>query len=130
MNNDVQAHYNTILAESYSWINGGMEDQVRKNQKFFSSHGITPHDNSVAIDIGGGCGFQSVALAMLGFSVTAVDFCQPLLDRLRTHAGALPIVTIQSDVRNFSSWAAGTRHSLSAWVTRSPTRLPCGKETR
>jgi hypothetical protein len=59
MNNDVQAHYNTFFAESNSWINGEMEERP-KNLRFFSSRAITPHENSVAIDIGAGCGFQSV----------------------------------------------------------------------
>lgn len=34
MNNDVQAHYHTFLAESYSWINGEPEEQVRKTRNF------------------------------------------------------------------------------------------------
>jgi SAM-dependent methyltransferase len=104
MNNDVQVHYDAFLAGRYTRISGGRKEQVRKNQKFFSSHTIMPHDNRVAIDLGAGCGFQSVPLAILGYSVTAVDFCQPLLDELRTHKGDLPIETIRSDILTFSSW--------------------------
>ena len=57
-----------------------MEDQIQKKQEFFSFHALIPTDRRAAIDLRAGCRFQSVALAALGYSVTAVDFCQPLLD--------------------------------------------------
>jgi hypothetical protein len=105
MNNAVRAHYDAFLAGCYTRISGGWEEQVRKNLEFFSSHAISPQDNRVAIDLGAGCGFQSVPLALLGFSVTAVDFCQPLLEDLRMHTGILSVETIRSDILYFSSWA-------------------------
>jgi len=74
----VQAHYRSFLAGCYPWINRGIDEQVRKNQKFFSSHTVTPRDNRVAIDHGAGCGFQSIPLALPGFSVMVVDFALPL----------------------------------------------------
>ena len=100
-----------------------MEEQVRKNQDFFSSHGITPDDNPVAIDLGAGCGFQSVPLARRGYSVTAVDFCGSLLDELRSHAGDLPIVTVQSDILHFSSWS-GRHPALIVCMGDTLTHLP------
>jgi hypothetical protein len=50
----VQAHHTSFLAGCYPSINGGIDEQVRKNQKFFSSHNVTPRDNRVAIDLGAG----------------------------------------------------------------------------
>jgi len=123
MNNIVQAHYNTLLAGCYTWISGGWEAQVQKNQKFFSSHAVTPRDNRVAIDLGAGCGFQSVPLAMLGFSVTAVDFCETLLDELRSQTGALPVVTVPSDILHYSSWA-GRHPALIVCMGDTLTHLP------
>jgi SAM-dependent methyltransferase len=105
MHNAVQAHYDAFLAGRYSWISGSAEEQVRKNRHFFSSHGIAPDDNPVAIDLGAGCGFQSVPLAGFGYSVTAVDFCGSLLDELQSHAGDLPVTTVRSDIRHYSSWS-------------------------
>ena len=105
MNNPVQTHYDAFLAGSYPWISGGWEEQTKRNLEFFSTYIISPQDNRVAIDLGAGCGFQSVPLALLGFSVTVVDFCQPLLDELRIHAGSLSIETIRSDFLYYSSWA-------------------------
>ena len=123
MNNPAQNHYDAFLAGSYEWINGGLDDQVRKNKIFFSSHSVTPRDNRIVIDLGAGCGFHSIPLAQLGYSVTAVDFCQPLLDELRSHAGALPIVTVQSDVLLYSSWA-GRHPALIICMGDTLTHLP------
>jgi SAM-dependent methyltransferase len=105
MTGTVQNHYDAFLAGSYAWVNGGLDDQVRKNKKFFSSHSVVPRDNRVAIDLGAGCGFQSIALAQIGYSVIAVDFCPSLLDELRSYADRLPVVTIRSDIRHYPSWS-------------------------
>jgi SAM-dependent methyltransferase len=105
MHKDVQTHYDAFLAGNYSWICGSAEEQARKNQAFFSSHGIMPGDNPAAIDLGAGCGFQSIPLAELGYSVTAVDFCGSLLGELRSLAGDMNITTVQSDIRHYSSWS-------------------------
>jgi SAM-dependent methyltransferase len=123
MHKVVQTHYDAFLAGCYSWISGGAEEQVRKNRYFFSSHGITAGDNPVAIDLGAGCGFHSVPLAGLGYSVTAVDFCGSLLDELRSYAGDLPIQTIQSDILNFSSWS-GRHPALIICMGDTLTHLP------
>jgi 2-polyprenyl-3-methyl-5-hydroxy-6-metoxy-1,4-benzoquinol methylase len=101
----------------------GTDRQVRKNREFFSSHAVTPRANRIAIDLGAGCGFQSVPLAMLGFSVIAVDFCQPLLDALRSHAGDLAVETIQSDICIHSSWS-GRRPALIVCMGDTLTHLP------
>ena len=121
MNNPAQNHYDAFLAGSYAWISRGLDEQIRKNKIFFSSHSVTPHDNRIAIDLGAGCGFQSVPLGQIGYSVTAVDFCQPLLDELRSHAGALQIITallnpafipvfLYSDSGIFTVWNMRTRN--------------------
>jgi SAM-dependent methyltransferase len=128
MDNPSQIHYDTFLAGSYVWISGGLDDQVQKNITFFTSHSVSPRDNRSAIDLGAGCGFQSIALARLGYSVTAVDFCQPLLDVLHTQAGALPVVTVRSDIRNYSSWA-GRHPALIVCMGDTLTHLPSLTET-
>jgi SAM-dependent methyltransferase len=100
-----------------------MEEQIRKNRDFFSSHGIAPDDNPVAIDLGAGCGFQSVPLAQRGYSVTAVDFCGSLLDELRSHAGDLTVKTVHSDILHFSSWS-GRHPALIICMGDTLTHLP------
>jgi SAM-dependent methyltransferase len=122
MHKTVQAHYDAFLAGRYSWISGSPEEQVRKNRDFFSTHGLTQDDNPVAIDLGAGCGFQSIPLAGAGYSVTAVDFCGSLLDELRSHAGDLPVTTVRSDIRHYSSWS-GLYPGLIVCIGDSLTHL-------
>jgi len=121
MNNPAQDHYDSFLAERYAWISGGMDHQIRKNKDFFSTHSVTPRNNCIAIDLGAGCGFQSMSLALLGYSVIAVDFSGPLLDDLRSHAGTLPIVIVRSDIRTWSSWAGRHPGLIICMAIRLPT---------
>jgi SAM-dependent methyltransferase len=123
MTGSTQAHYDAFLAGSYAWISGGPDDQVRKNKKFFLSRSFISRDNRVAIDLGAGCGFQSIALAQLGYSVTAVDFCLQLLDELRSRAGSLPIETIQCDIRQYPLWS-GRHPGLIVCMGDTLTHLP------
>ena len=129
MNNPAQDHYDSFLAERYAWISGGMDHQIRKNKDFFSTHSVTPRNNCIAIDLGAGCGFQSMSLALLGYSVIAVDFSGPLLDDLRSHAGTLPIVIVRSDIRTWSSWA-GRHPGLIICMGDTLTHLPGIPEVR
>lgn len=118
MRDPAQDHYNIFLAMSYSWMAGDREEQVRRNREFFSSH-VPGHCTSrTAVDLGAGSGFQSIALAELGYSVIAVDFCQQLLDELRLHAGTLQVETIHDDILNYS-----------AWVGRHPALIVCMGDT-
>jgi 2-polyprenyl-3-methyl-5-hydroxy-6-metoxy-1,4-benzoquinol methylase len=61
----------------------------------------------IAVDLGAGLGLHSVALAERGFKVVALDNCQVLLDELRSHAQALPIVTQYADLLQFPSFVTG-----------------------
>ena len=51
-----------------------------------STRGITPARSGRAVDLGAGCGFQSIPLARLGFAVTAIDIDRKLLDELHRNA--------------------------------------------
>lgn len=55
--------------------------------------------------------------------MTAVDFCQPLLEELRTYGGALPIETIQSDILHYLLWA-GRHPALIVCMGDTLTYLP------
>ena len=61
--------------------------------------------SAAAVDLGAGCGFQSIPLAESGFNVTAIDVSRDLLAELRENAEGLPIVTIEDNLLNF------TKHS-------------------
>jgi hypothetical protein len=99
---DVKAHYDNLLAPYYSWIYGGAEGKLSENRKFFQDHGLRPASSGYAMDLGAGCGFQSIPLAEAGFKVIAIDICPDLLADLGKSAGELPIKTLEDDLLNFS----------------------------
>jgi hypothetical protein len=97
----VEEHYDQVLSDHYSWMFGGLDSGLENNRRFFRKHNIVPHRNGVAIDLGAGCGFQSIPLANAGFSVTAIDLDAKLLAELKRHPEAVDITTVQDDLVNF-----------------------------
>lgn len=94
-------HYDNHLGRVYSWMLGDFNERMREQKDFLSSRGIIPSGNMLAFDLGAGNGIQSVALATLGFLVSAVDFNTTLLNELRANKGTLPIRTIEKEVLDF-----------------------------
>ena len=103
----VREHYENHLARYYAWICGGIETNLAQNRGFFEAHNIQPIGTGDAIDLGAGCGFQSIPLAECGFRVVAVDLSTRLLAQLKENAPQLPIETICDDLLNFSNYARG-----------------------
>ena len=104
---DVKAHYDNLLAPYYSWVFGGSELKLEENRNFFRDHGIQPVLSGFAMDLGAGCGFQSIPLAEAGFKVIAIDISQDLLAELKKTASGLAIDTIEDDLLNFSEHRPG-----------------------
>ena len=96
----VTEHYENLLAEYYSWMFGDFNARVEANAQFFRSNNIRPGTSGTAVDLGAGPGYQSIALAQLGFKVTAIDLSQKLLDELKQRSGMHPITVIQDDILN------------------------------
>ncbi|MDD1691229.1 MAG: class I SAM-dependent methyltransferase [Methanoregula sp.] len=119
----VKAHYDRFLAEHYLWMAGGFAANAIKSRQFFSTHHIQPGAGGIAIDLAAGCGFQSVPLAEAGFRVTAVDFCQPLLDELRSRAPGPGIEIVTGDIMDFPLWA-GKTPELVTCMGDTLTHLP------
>jgi len=99
---DAKTHYDNLLAPYYSWIFGGFDLKLKENRTFFRDHGIRPTSSGAAVDLGAGCGFQSIPLAEAGFRVIAIDNCPALLADLKESAGELPIETIEGNLLDFS----------------------------
>ncbi|MDD4138359.1 MAG: class I SAM-dependent methyltransferase [Methanoregula sp.] len=116
-------HYDRFLAEYYPWMAGGFEENTARNSRFFLAYHIRPASRAVAIDLGAGSGFQAIPLAEAGFRVTAVDFCQPLLDELRFRAPSAGVETISGDIMNFPLWT-GRRPELITCMGDTLTHLP------
>jgi 2-polyprenyl-3-methyl-5-hydroxy-6-metoxy-1,4-benzoquinol methylase len=82
-------------------MTGDFTEKQSEQQSFFSSHSILPRFNALAFDLGAGHGLQSVSLAKLGFTVTAVDFNPQLLQELERNRKALSIQIVQDDFLHF-----------------------------
>ncbi|MGH8013038.1 MAG: class I SAM-dependent methyltransferase [Candidatus Binataceae bacterium] len=95
----VTEHYEQLLAEHYTWMMEPFDTQVTRQRTLFERLGLANRDGGMAVDLGCGPGFQSIALAQLGFSVTAVDTSSKLLAELATHVGQLPIEIVRADLR-------------------------------
>ena len=71
----VRDHYDGVLAQHYSRMFGDFETKVDEQRALLERLGVTARPSGgLAVDLGCGSGFQSVALARLGFRVLAVDF--------------------------------------------------------
>ena len=97
----IKEHYDNVLSDVYSWMFGGFDSGIKKNTDFLKAHKISPASSKVAIDLGAGCGFQSIPLAKAGFTVTAIDIDNKLLSELESHSAKLPITIIQDDLVDF-----------------------------
>jgi predicted RNA methylase len=98
---NVEQHYDQVLSDVYSWMYGGFDSALARFTEFFKSRGIVPRGSGRAVDLGAGCGFQSIPLAGLGFFVTAIDLDRKLLEELRTHVSDLDITIVQADLLHF-----------------------------
>lgn len=94
-------HYDALLADIYTWMVGGPQAASAASQTLFEHCGVAGHPHGVAIDLGCGPGFQSLALAKLGYKVLAVDNCAAFLKPLEAMASHLQITPIQDDLLNF-----------------------------
>lgn len=103
----VKEHYDHVLSDVYSWMFGGFDSGIERNIGFFKKHMISPVRSGTAIDLGAGCGFQTIPLAKAGFSVTAVDIDGKLLNELENHLGTLAVNIVQDDLINFDKYAKG-----------------------
>ncbi len=102
---DIKEHYENHLANYYSWMFGDFNAKLNENQQFFERHNIKPVSSRIAIDLGAGCGFQSIPLAKIGFRVKAIDFSRKLLDELECRSNSLSIETIENDILNFDIYS-------------------------
>lgn len=100
-------HYENVLSDVYSWMSGGFENGIRRNSVFFDAHNINPAGSRLAVDLGSGCGFQSIPLAMRGFTVTAIDIDRKLLKELERNTGRYKVVTINADLLEFDRYTSG-----------------------
>ena len=101
----VEDHYEKLLAKHYTWMRGNYESKVREYWFLFEKAKISPRSGGRALDLGSGPGFQSLALADVGFEVLSVDTSETLLQELRDRAGGRGIHTVLGDMRDPGTYA-------------------------
>jgi SAM-dependent methyltransferase len=102
----VGEHYDCLLAEHYDWMFGvPFDSKVLEQKQLLEEVGVRRHAKGSAIDLGCGSGFQSIALAELGYNVLALDASKKLLNVLIEKAQAQPISTVLGDIRQLRSVA-------------------------
>lgn len=99
----VTDHYQQLLSEHYVWMFGVPFEEKSAEQKALLDRVLgqlqPPLERGLALDLGSGPGFQSIALADLGFSpVIAVDTSTELLAALKIRSGSYAIETRIADI--------------------------------
>lgn len=101
------AHYDTLLGPVYSWMLGGVAAAFARSAAEIAEMHLPAPTSGLAMDLGAGFGLHAIPMAKAGFSVTAIDSCEFLLDELRSLAGSLPITVINDDLLRFRAYAKG-----------------------
>lgn len=128
MNEKVKEHYDTLLAEVYSWMAGDFREKVNQTIEFFIKSNIKPSSTHLVIDLGSGHGIQSAALTEIGFDVTAVDFSEKLLLELKQNT-ANKVKTINADIAEFT-YPAEIKPELIACMGDTMTHLKSFNEVK
>lgn len=113
-------HYERVLSPVYAWMYGGFPAALDRNAAFFRRYGLSPTKSKSAVDLGAGCGFQSIPLAQLGYQVTAIDLDAKLLRELLANSDGLAIDTIEDDLLQFGKHLS---HSVELVVCMTDTLL-------
>jgi SAM-dependent methyltransferase len=122
--NNVTAHYDALLAEHYSWMFGVAPQVLAAEQlELLSRLHLAPGE--LAVDLGAGSGFQSMALADLGFKrVLALDTSAKLLRELQLNCGNRPVTAIEDDMLHILQHAAPGSADAVVCMGDTLTHLP------
>lgn len=129
----VEEHYQQLLAEHYTWMFGSSFDEKVQEQKAAILQALHLQTNQtasgLAIDLGSGSGFQTIALAQLGFSpVIAIDTSGELLNELQSHASGLSVQLKRNDVRDLSKIVPAGQASVVVCMGDTLPHLPSKAE--
>jgi SAM-dependent methyltransferase len=122
----VSEHYENLLAHHYSWMfNQSFEEKVAEQRRFLEEVLLAAEaERRLAIDLGAGPGFQSVALAELGFRrVVAVDTSEILLRELEGNRKGWPIETICADIEHLDQIAKAEQANVILCMGDTLTHL-------
>src|SRR4051812_46536743 len=99
-------HYESLLAEHYSWMHGDFDARCEAAAAWFRERGIAlpERGDALALDLGAGAGCHSLALAKVGFRVRAIDFSPKLIAELGTRSAGATVEVVQGDLLDVTSW--------------------------
>jgi predicted TPR repeat methyltransferase len=118
----VREHYDALLAELYAWMLGDFDARLEAQLGWLRAvAGAAGEGRPHAIDLGAGSGADAIALARLGYDVTAVDASPTLVDEARRRAGA-SVRVVEADLVAFLEDEA-PRASLAVCLGDTLTHL-------
>jgi SAM-dependent methyltransferase len=131
---EVSDHYERLLSHHYTWMFGTSFAEKVAEQKSVLTQAVeyigTHTPGGLAVDLGCGPGFQSVALSQLGFSpVIAIDTSAALLQELKERAvlqldvQGLPIQTHHADIRELADIVTSPSASMIVCMGDTLTHL-------
>jgi SAM-dependent methyltransferase len=99
-------HYADHLGPIYSWMVGDLEAASARASAELDALGLPVQTHGAAIDLGAGFGLHTLPLARRGFTVTAIDSCQTLVNELQGRAVGMPIEAVVADILDFRKYAS------------------------
>jgi SAM-dependent methyltransferase len=124
----VNEHYERLLSKHYTWMFAASFEERVDQEKSLLSQALEALKNkperALAVDLGSGPGFQTVALAQLGFSpVIAIDSSAELLDELRSHTSSFSVQIERADLRDLPTIVAAGHASVIVCMGDTLTHL-------
>jgi trans-aconitate methyltransferase len=123
----VDEHYKQLLAGHYTWMFGASFDERVEEQRSVLSRLLEPlkEMEGLAVDLGCGPGFQTIALAELGFSpVIAIDTSAELLEELQSHVHGLGVQIRKADLRDLPAQVPARQATVMVCMGDTLTHLP------
>ncbi len=125
MPSTVERHYDEFLSDHYDWMFGvSYETKIGEQKALLQDLVGTGIGTREAIDLGCGSGFQSIALAELGYQVVAVDTCEKLLDELKKRIAGRSVSMKLADIRQLERITAPGSADLIVCMGDTITHLP------
>jgi SAM-dependent methyltransferase len=119
-----QEHYENLLADHYEWMFGlSFEAKVAEQKAILDEFLGNGRAGGLAVDLGCGPGFQSLALSDRGYQVLAVDTSEKLLRGLSARIGPRNIVTKHADLRELDSLVSPASVEIAVCMGDTLTHL-------
>ena len=123
-----EEHYRNLLSSHYSWMFGLSFNEKVAEQRALLEPLLADTPRGLAVDLGCGPGFQSFALAQLGFGpIHALDMSVELLAELETHRHRdpdLPIYPRTADILRLGETVAPISAATIVCMGDTLTHLP------